>query len=177
MHSLRRIRLRYENEVQLRFRLAAGMVHLLSSMASKQTPKKVYKKDDSKSNASRCRLCNCVADPKHSKNLFRRQNQSILRDAEIIHGGDLRQEDDLPCRICGPCERRLHNAIQLKKVINDTQQLLMQTVRTKRCIEISPSVTLPAKVRASGTSRRRSLDFEQPQTTTSTSTSENPVSI
>jgi hypothetical protein len=31
------------------------------------------------------RLCNSVADTKHSKNLYRRQSETILRKAEIIY--------------------------------------------------------------------------------------------
>jgi hypothetical protein len=146
-------------------------------MASKHTPKKVYKKDGLTSNVSRCKLCNCIADPKHSKNLFRKQNNSLLRNAEIIYGGELRQESDLPYRICAPCERRLNNAIQLRKVITDAQQALTENVGTKRCIEISLSVALPAKVVRTGTSRRRSLDFNVPaDDSQTTSASGDPVS-
>lgn len=138
------------------------------AMASKDTPKKLYKIQESKANISRCRLCYCVSDPKHSKNLFRSQNQAILRNAQIIYGGELPQGSDLPRQICAPCERRLNNAMQLRKIITETQQKLRENVRAKRCVEISPSVLPSAKVRAAGTStRRRSIDFsiaaEKPQ--------------
>ena len=129
-------------------------------MASKETPKKLYKKQDSGADISRCRLCNCVADPKHSKNLYRKQSATTLRNAEIIFGGELRQESTLPHQICAPCERRLNNAIAFKKVIVDTQRALTENVRAKRVVELSPSVAKPpAKVRAAGTMRRRSIDF------------------
>ena len=56
--------------------------------------------------------------------------------------------------------RRLKNAIEFRKVIIDTQRALSENVRVKRCVELSPSVAKPsAKVRAAGTSRRRSIDF------------------
>jgi hypothetical protein len=129
-------------------------------MASKETPKKLYKKQESRAGISRCRLCNCVADPKHSKNLYRKQSETTLRNAEIIFGGKLPQESTLPHQICAPCERRLKNAMEFRKVIIDTQRALTENVRAKRCVELSPSVTKPsAKVRAAGTSRRRSIDF------------------
>lgn len=129
-------------------------------MASKLTPKKLYKKQESTASISRCRLCGCVADPKHSKNLFRKQSETILRNAEIIFGGELPQESSLPHQICAPCERRLKNAMQFRKVIIDTQQALTENVRVKRCMELSPSLAKPsAKVRAAGISRRRSIDF------------------
>ena len=124
------------------------------------TPKKLYRKEESKANISRCRLCYCVSDPKHSKNLFRSQNQTILRNAQIIYGGELPQGGDLPHQICAPCERRLNNAMQLRKIMTETQQKLRENVRAKRCVEISPSVLPSAKVRTAGTSaRRRSIDF------------------
>ena len=129
-------------------------------MASKETPKKLYKKQESKASISRCRLCNSVADPKHSKNLYRKQSETILRNAEMIFGGELRQESTLPHQICAPCERRLKNAVEFRKVIINTQRALNENVRAKRCVELSPSVEKPsAKVRAAGTSRRRSIDF------------------
>lgn len=130
-------------------------------MASKSTPKKHYKKGEftGTGSISRCRLCNCVADPKHSKSLFLRKNQAILHNAEKIFGGELPQESNFPAHICAPCERRLNNAIQFNKVITETQKALAENVRTKRCVDISPTVVRPTKVRAAGNSRRRSIDF------------------
>jgi hypothetical protein len=131
------------------------------SMASKGTPKKLYKKRSELTvNISRCRLCNSVCDPQHSKNLFGKQNQAVLCNAKFIYGDELPQDINLPHLICAPCERRLNNAIQLKNTISETQRVLQETIRTKRCVEISPSVSRPsAKVLAAGTSRRRSIDF------------------
>ena len=60
--------------------------HSLESMASqdKDTLKKLYGKEKLSSTISRCRLCNCVALPKHSKDLFRKQNKDILCKAEVF---------------------------------------------------------------------------------------------
>ena len=149
-------------------------------MASKDTPKKLYKKREESTVTSRCRLCNRIADPGHSKNIYRRQNQTILRNAEIVYGGNLPQDSNLPHLICAPCERRLNNFIQFKKVITDTQREIQESVRTKQCVEISPSISRPsAKICAAGTSRRRSIDFsvalDESQPTQSRAL--NPVSI
>lgn len=131
------------------------------SMASKGTPKKFYKKgSESTGCISRCRLCNSISDHGHSKNLFRKNNQATLRDAEIIYGGELPQNSNLPHLICTPCKRRLNNAIQLKKTITQTQRAIQEDLVTKRCIEVSPSVQKPPrKVRSTGSSRRRNIDF------------------
>ncbi|XP_028418118.1 uncharacterized protein LOC114543248 [Dendronephthya gigantea] len=127
-------------------------------MASKDTPKKLYAKK-TEANISRCRLCYCVTDPKHSKNLFRSQNLITLRNAETVYGSELPHGNDLPRQICSACERRLNNAIKLRDIIIETQQKLQENVRAKRCVEVSPSVIPSAKVRTAGTSRRRSIDF------------------
>ena len=134
-------------------------------MASKETPKKYVSKD--KSETSRCRLCHSVADPVHSKSLFRETNRVLLRNAELICGSELQQVNGLPRRICRPCERRVNNTILFRNTIIQTQRLLIESSRTKRSIEISPSVTRPAaKVQAaSSTQRRRSIDFELAATT------------
>ncbi|XP_028417518.1 uncharacterized protein LOC114541922 [Dendronephthya gigantea] len=131
-------------------------------MASKGTPKKYYKNPSKSSvNISRCRLCNSVGDPRHCKGLFRDSNVAILRDVETIFGDKLPQSSNLPHLICRPCERRLKTAILLKKTIYETQQQLQEEIRAKRCVEISPSVDKPApKVRATGITRRRSIDFD-----------------
>ena len=130
-------------------------------MASKDknTQRKALLKQKESTVASRCRLCNRITDPGHSKNIFRVQNQAILRNAEIVYGGNLPQDSNLPHLICAPCERRLKNVVEFKKVIAETQRELQENLRTKRCVEISPSVSRPsAKVLAAGTSRR-SIDF------------------
>ena len=65
----------------------------------------------------------------------------------------------LPHLVCRPCERRVNNAIQLRNVIANTQQLLRNHLHENRCVEVSLSVNKPpAKVHAAGPCRR-SLDF------------------
>ena len=129
-------------------------------MASKETPKKLYQKQSGLTITSRCRLCNSVASPQHSKNLFRHSNRATLRSADVIFGGELTKDSKLPHLICRPCERRLKNFNEFKGVITETQRLLRQDVGSKRCIDLSPSVAKPsAKVRAAGSTRRRSIDF------------------
>lgn len=127
-------------------------------MASKGTPKKFYEKLSGSTVISRCRLCNSVADPNYSRNLFRDAN--ILRNAEAVYGGKFPQDINLPHLACRACVRRLNNFSQYRNVITETQRKLTEDVRTKRCLELSPSVAKPsAKVQAIGGSRRRSLDF------------------
>ena len=128
-------------------------------MAGKDTPKKLYKKLSGSTVISRCRLCDSVADPNYSRNLFRDAN--ILRNAEAVYGGKLPQDTNLPHLACRACVRRLNNFSQYRNVITETQKkLTTEDVRTKRCLELSPSVAKPsAKVQATGGSRRRSLDF------------------
>ena len=62
---------------------------------------------------------------------------------------------------CRACVRRLNNFSQYRNVITETQKkLTIEDVRTKRCLELSPSVAKPsAKVQATRGCRRRSLDF------------------
>ncbi len=129
----------------------------------KDTPKKIYSRSASTETSSSCRLCKAVVDRRHSKDLFSATNRAILTNAQNIYGRALTQDQALPHLICRPCERRLDNAIKFKKVIEETQKSLESVTRSKRCIEISPSVTQPStsRVRASniGGSSRRSLDF------------------
>ena len=50
--------------------------------------------------------------------------------------------------------------MKFRELIAATQRDLSQNVRAKRCVEHSPSVAKSVpKVRAAGTSRRRSIDF------------------
>jgi hypothetical protein len=138
------------------------VIQIGALMATKDTPKKYYKDLSVATNISLCRLCNCVTDPGHSKKLFRDSHKAILKNAEQIYGGVLPQQEGLPHLICRSCERKLHNATQLRNTIIETQQLLRKDIRTKRCIEVSPSVAKPsAKVHAAGPCRR-SLDFSVP---------------
>ncbi len=126
-------------------------------MASKGTPKKIYKKFFG---STICRLCKSVTEPKHSKNLFKDLNRDILRSAESIYGEDFQRDSALPHLICRPCERRVNNFIAFKNIICETQRSLREDIRTKRCIELLPSVPKPpSKVLAAGSSRCRSIDF------------------
>ena len=161
--------------------MQSWVLFLIAPMATKDknTPKKLYTKQKESKVESRCRLCNRITDPGHSKNIFRVQNQAILRNAEIFYGANLPQDSNLPHLICAPCERRLKNVTEFKKVITDTQRELQENLRTKRCGEISPSISRPsAKVRAPGTSRR-SIDFSLAliQSQTDQRKAVNPVSI
>lgn len=75
----------------------------------------------------------------------------------------MRHSNSLPHLIWAPCERRLNNAIKFKCVIEETQRALQEDVRAKRCVDVSPSVPRPpAKIRSTGTLRRRSIDFSSP---------------
>ena len=56
---------------------------------------------------------------------------------------------------CAPCERRLNNAIQFKKIKTETRKALAEKARTKRCVDISPTVERPTKVRTAGTGSSR----------------------
>ena len=98
-------------------------IHSLESMASqdKDTPKKLYAKEKAPGSILRCILCNCVALPIHSKGLFCKQNQDILRSAELFYGANLPQQAELPDGICAACERRLNNAMKFRKVIAETR--------------------------------------------------------
>ena len=129
----------------------------------KRHSEKIYSRSTSTETSSSCRLCKAVVDRRHSKDLFSATNRAILTNAQNIYGRALTQDQALPHLICRPCERRLDNAIKFKKVIEETQKSLESVTRSKRCIEISPSVTQPStsRVRASniGGSSRRSLDF------------------
>ena len=132
-----------------------------ASMASKDTPKKLYKKvSTSTDSSSRCRLCYSVADPHYSKHLFGQSHQDLLRYAEFVFGGCLPHDSNLPHLICRPCERRLKNLAQFRSIVTETRRLLRKDVGTKRCIEVSPSIAKPtSKARVAGGSRRRSIDF------------------
>ena len=128
----------------------------------KDTPKKIYRKEKSSCSILRCRLCNSVTLPKHIKGLFRKHNEDILRSAEIFYGANLPQETELPEGVCAACERRLNNAMKLRKVIVETQLTLRESIRSKRLLELCPSINLSLKVRAVGALRRWSIDMWRP---------------
>ncbi len=98
-------------------------------MASKGTPKKFYKKLPGSTVISRCRLCNSVADPNYSRNLFRDAN--ILHNAEAVYGGKLVEDVNLPHLACRACVRRLNNFSQYRNIVTETQRkLVTENVRT-----------------------------------------------
>ena len=125
------------------------------------TPKKFYPVLDG-IDLSSCRLCGSIGDSKHCKNLFKPANAVILVEVEKVHGNVLLRDKGLPQLICRPCERKVNNASNLKKVIANTQQLLIQkTTRSKRCIDISPSAPLPkVKTRRGKKLTKKALNFE-----------------
>jgi hypothetical protein len=145
-------------------------------MAARETPKKRYFKSTTAGvYSSSCRLCKAVVDKNHCKDLFKSSNRTVLNNVENIYGNNLPQDNSLPHLICRPCERRLTNAITFKSVITKMQKSLEQEIRSKRCLELSPSVVQPStsRVRASVSSltsasgRRRSLEFTESFSATS----------
>jgi hypothetical protein len=92
-------------------------------------PKEILQKKESTANISRCRLCNSVADPKHSKNLYRRQSETILRNAEIIFVGELRQESGFVHQICALCDDVKEGSTMPYK-----SGSLSKNIRAKRCV-------------------------------------------
>jgi hypothetical protein len=103
----------FEHGIKLKFRKS---IHSIESMALQGLRRQ---RNSTKKNRrpifrviATYRLFNSVANPKHSKNLYRRQSETILRNAEIIFVGELRQESGFSHQICAPCERRLKYAIQ-----------------------------------------------------------------
>ena len=56
-----------------------------------------------------------------------------------------------------------------------TQRILRENICRKRCVELSPSVQTTAKVRATGSTRRRSIDFNIDSGDQHTRTSHNQV--
>ena len=135
-------------------------------MATKDTPKKFYTiKGKEVTAISSCRLCSSIVDPHHAKSLQKGNNLQILKDAEDVYGNRLPKSENLPHLICRPCERRVKNTKQFKNLISETQRSLEQSSRSKRCVELSPSVVKPPlKARTvsqpTGSGRRRSLDFD-----------------
>ena len=136
-------------------------VFILWLMAPKETPKKRYLKSTTAEVYSSSWLCKALVDKNHCKS----SNRTVLKNVEDIYGNNLHKDNNLPHLICRLCERRLTSAITFKSVIIKTQKSLEQEIRSKRCLEISPSVVQPSasRVRASVSSstsgRRRSLHF------------------
>ena len=141
-----------------------GSNFIVRSM-SKETPEKVYRSVDSAIDLSSCRLCRAIGDPSHRKNLFKPSNRALLRIAEVLCGYPIVQDSSLPHLVCRPCERRLNNCLELQKVIQKTEESLQQrqsgSIRVKRCVSVSPSISRPQKSRLSSfkSPARTSLSF------------------
>ena len=73
-------------------------------MASKETPKKVYRSSSSSIDSSACRLCRAVGDTRHRKNIFKPSNRVLLETAEQICGHSIVYEANLPHLVCNPRE-------------------------------------------------------------------------
>ena len=136
----------FEHGIKLKFRKS---IHSIESMALQGLRRQ---RNSTKKNRrpifrviATYRLCNSVADLKHSKNLYRRQSETILCNAEIIFVGELRQESSFSHQICAPCERRLNNAIQFRKL---EQKCPCETLRGTLAICCEAG----RKVHAAGTS-------------------------
>ena len=125
MCDLSSIILHFKRQIWVKFQTT---LILIESMASKDTPKKLYqKRTESTVRVSRCRLCNSVVDSKYSKNLFRDQNRTVLPNAERIYGREYPHSGNLPHLICAPCQGRLNNAIKFKGIIKETQRVYKKT--------------------------------------------------
>ena len=144
------------------------LVFAKSQMASKETPKKGYISFMSNIDPKSCRLCRSLGDSSHRTNLFKSTNQELLKIAEHLYGHALRKDPGLPSLVCRPCERRLKHAIDFRNVISKTQQDFEKSktteIRTKRLVDVSPSIQKPSKSRTIGTDTsarrtRMSLDF------------------
>ena len=136
--------------------------HLLV-MASKETPKKVYRAPVSSRqyiDTASCGLCRSVGDRSHRKDIFRPTNKALLKIAEQLCGHSIAPDPSLPRQVCRPCERRLKNSLEFQKFIVETQNAFQQSepARVKRCIDVSPSIARPPKSRLTKTvSARTSL--------------------
>ena len=144
------------------------VVYAAWPQARKRHQKNIYKSVSTNVASSCCRLCGNVIDKDHSRDLFKPKNCAILKNAEEFYGQALPRDNSLPHLLCRPCERRLNNAVKFRNVIAETQKRLLQDTRTKRCLEISPSVSQPSsRARTSDSpniksqARRRSLDFTE----------------
>ena len=124
---------------------------VFAEMTSKETPKKAYRSLNLSIDSSSCRLCRAVGDTSRRKNIFKPTNRALLKIAEQICGHPILYDANLPHLICRPCERRLNNAIEFRKVIVETEQLFHQAefsqTRFKRCVDVSPSVSQPPRSR------------------------------
>ena len=67
-----------------------------------------------------------------------------------MYGHALRKEPGLPSLVRRPCEHRLKHAIDFRNVISKSQQDFEQCksaeIRTKRLVDVSPSIQKPAQL-------------------------------
>ena len=72
----------------------------------------------------------------------------------------MRQDPGLPSLVCKPFERRLKHAIDFQNVISKTQQEFEESrtteIRTKRLVDVSPSIQKLSKSRHRHFSKRDS---------------------
>lgn len=123
--------------------------HLLDGMVSKDR-NFIYRAPVSSCvDPASCRLCQTVGDPSHRKDILKPSNRALLKIAEQLYGHNIAPDPSLPRRVCRPCERRLKNSLEFQKVISETQEVFKQrqpgNTRVKRCIDVSPSISRPAK--------------------------------
>ena len=101
--------------------------------------------------SSSCRLWRAVGDTSRHKNIFKPTNRALLKIAEQICGHPILYDVNLPHLVCRPRERRLNNAIEIRKIIVETKQLFHQAELSqtsfKCCIDVSPSVSQPPRSR------------------------------
>ena len=105
------------------------------------TPKKLDRPEETIYTSSWCRLCLKLCDVTHCKNVSRKTNSGILEAVEDIMGNHLPPKESLLYLMCRPCERRLRNCADFKRMICKSQESLKEEYcRVKRCVELSPSV-------------------------------------
>jgi hypothetical protein len=119
-------------------------------MASKETPKKIYRTSVSPNciDPASCRLCRTVGDTSHRKDIFKPSNRELLKIAEHLHSHNIAPDPSLPSQVCRPCECRLKNCLEFHKVILATQEGFKRQLgdtQVKRCIDVLPSISRPPK--------------------------------
>ena len=161
------IRLHWQFRLRLMFS-SCSTVGISAANGFKRNSEKSYVSFATNIDPKSCRLCRSLGDSSHRTNIFKASNQELLKIAEHLYGHALRKEPGLPSLVCRPCERRLKHAIDFRNVISKSQQEFERSktteIRTKRLVEVSPSIQKPSKSRTVGTDTsarkaRMSLDF------------------
>lgn len=146
-----------------------------TGMTSKETPKKAYRASNSSIDSSSCQLCRAVGDTSRRENIFKPSNRALLKIAEQIFRHPIVYEANLPHLICRPCECRLNNTVDFRKVIVETEQSFRQSessqTQFKCCVDVSPSIYQPPRSCQASTSAapsarpssRTSLSFDSCQ--------------